>query len=235
MSDIKAELEGSSIILVGDFNPKIFQPAWFAAQGLIRNEEAKNAEIQIIHQAVVDFSLDWLKIQVNQDRFAAATHQKPYFGVLKDLVVGSFRILRHTPIRMMGLNLDVHYPLLTEDRWHALGHKLTPKDMWQKILEKPGMTSLSIMGNRTDEYKGRILVKVEPSRKVQYGVYISINDHYELREKEQEPALGCDEIIDILAGSWEASISKSTQIAEKIWEEANGSTEPPSELKSDSK
>ena len=33
---MKAELSGINIIMLGSFNPKIFQPAWFAANELIR-------------------------------------------------------------------------------------------------------------------------------------------------------------------------------------------------------
>jgi hypothetical protein len=32
----KCESEGASIVLLGSFNPGIFQPAWFGAHGLIR-------------------------------------------------------------------------------------------------------------------------------------------------------------------------------------------------------
>ena len=65
----KPEIEGMSIVFRGDFNPKIFQPAWFAAQGLIRNEEADEAKIEIIHPTIVVFSLDWLRIQIEPNRF----------------------------------------------------------------------------------------------------------------------------------------------------------------------
>lgn len=217
MTEIKPEIQGASIVLIGAFNPKIFQPAWFASQDLLRNEEAQDAEIQIVHQALVDFSLEWLKVQVHQDRFSAGTHQSPYYTPLKDLVVGTFRILRHTPIRMLGINCDYHFPIGSEDRWHAFGHKLTPKEIWSKILDKPGMRSLTIEGMRPDQHIGKIAVRVEPSRRIQHGVFITINDHYEV--KETDSPLGCDKIIDILAESWEVSVSRCNQIVSGILEE----------------
>ena len=36
MAERIPEIQGANIVLLGDFNPKIFQPAWFAAQDLIR-------------------------------------------------------------------------------------------------------------------------------------------------------------------------------------------------------
>jgi hypothetical protein len=47
MSDRLPEIQGISIVLLVDFNPKIFQPAWFAAQNLIRQQEADEATIHI--------------------------------------------------------------------------------------------------------------------------------------------------------------------------------------------
>ena len=38
----RPEIKAFSIVLLGDFNPKIFQPAWFSAQGLIREKGLMN-------------------------------------------------------------------------------------------------------------------------------------------------------------------------------------------------
>src|SRR5437870_4919946 len=98
MTDLKPEIDAHSVVFVGDFNPKIFQPAWFAAQNLLRQEEADAAKIEIIHPEIVRFSLDWLHVEVVHERFKASTLQFPYFEILRDLTVGTFKILRHTPI-----------------------------------------------------------------------------------------------------------------------------------------
>ena len=37
------ELEGASVVLIGAFNPGIFQPAWLGANKLIRPEEVEAA------------------------------------------------------------------------------------------------------------------------------------------------------------------------------------------------
>ena len=217
MEERKPEIEGTNIVLLGDFNPKIFQPAWFAAQELIRNEEADNAKIELIHQAFVQFSLEWLRLEIYQNRFAAGTHQSPFFKVLRDLVLGTFRILKHTPIRMMGINCDFHFPMESEKAWHTVGNRLAPKDIWNNLLKEPGMRSLSIEGHRPDDYIGKITVRVEPSSRIDPGVYIHVNDHYEINDRES--SIGCDEIIDVLESSWDKSISRSTEIAHKILEE----------------
>lgn len=107
MSPPKLEIEGMGIVLVGSFNPQIFQPAWFAAEGLIRKEEEEAAKIQLIHRQAALFSLDWLQLQVTDEKFVALTTPSSYYEPLRDLVLGTFRLLRHTPIRQMDLNREM--------------------------------------------------------------------------------------------------------------------------------
>lgn len=66
------------------------------------------------------------------------------------------------------------------------------------------MRNLIIQGQRQDEYKGHIQVKIEPSSKIQPGIFISINDHYEIQEE-----LSCKAIIDILNINWAKSRRES--------------------------
>ena len=51
------EIETFSIVFVGDFNPVILQPFWLANKGLIRESEATNAKVEVIHNEVVKFEL----------------------------------------------------------------------------------------------------------------------------------------------------------------------------------
>ncbi len=202
------EIQGISIVLVGSFNPKIFHPAWFAAQKLIREKEAEEANIELITPAVAKFSLDWMRLQVIQEQFVIETIQEPYYEILRDLIVGTFSLLNHTPVTMLGINTQQHFRMHFEDEWNKLGHELAPKEKyWIPVLEKPGMRSLVVQGQRPDKYKGYIQVKVEPSSKIQLGVYISINDHYEVKEESN-----CKAIVDILNIDW----VDSRQRAEKL-------------------
>ena len=118
-----------SIVLVGNFNPKIFQPAWFAAQGLLSQQEAEEVKIEIIHSSVVIFSTNtnWMRIEVTDERFIVKTSQEPYDVVIRDLVLGTFDLLRYTPIMQMGINREMHFQLSSEKNWHKAGHLLAPK------------------------------------------------------------------------------------------------------------
>lgn len=205
-------IQGMSIVLLGDFNPKIFQPAWFAQENLIRAPEAEAADIKIINPEIVIFELEWLSVQVTRDRCLFGTTQEAYYEVVRDLCVGTFKLLRHTPMQKLGINRSYHFKKDSLEQWHAFGHKVAPKELWNNILKSPGLTSLTIEGMREDGFKGYIRVKVEPSKRVHPGIYIQVNDHYET----EDSAIGCEEIINILESSWANSIEKSELIINNI-------------------
>lgn len=209
------EVQAASVILRGHFTPAIFQPSWFASQGLLRKSEADGAEIQIIHPKAAVFSTAWLQMQVLEDRFGASTTQAPYFEALRELAQGVFKILDQTPVRALGINQSFHFLLGSEEKWHQVGHKLAPKDLWNSILAKPGMESLTIQGVRPDKYEGYINVKVEPSRRHRPGVFIEINDHYQLATTEEiQP--GTDTLLSILNSNWQESMERGNTISQSI-------------------
>lgn len=208
----KPEIQGMSIVLLGDFNPKIFQPAWLAAQELIGTLESEEAEanVEIIHPDVTIFNLDWLKLQVTRERFFASTAQEAYFEALRDLVLGTFTLLRHTPVGAMGINLSMHFRMRTEKEWHAFGERFAPKVPWKGVLEKPGMRRLDMEDVRPDGLRGYIRVRLEPSRRIDPGVFFDVNDHYTV--ENAATTVGCDEIINILDSKWSESVERSRTI-----------------------
>jgi len=207
---------GHSIVLIGNFNPKIFHPAWFAAQNLIGEKDEEGAKVEIVHSDVAIFSLDWLKIEVLHDRFKALTLQQAYAEAVRDIVLGTFNILRHTPLAMMGINLDVHFRVNSEEVWHGAGHKLAPKEPWSGVLRAPGMLSLTMEDPRQDKYKGYTRVTVEPSRKVKPGLFFGVNDHYEV--EDPSTISGSDEVIGMLNEAWFPSCKRAAEIVYTIFE-----------------
>ena len=49
---IEPEISGVGVVLLGDFNPAIFTPAWFALHGLLPESAADNAELQIAQSRI---------------------------------------------------------------------------------------------------------------------------------------------------------------------------------------
>jgi hypothetical protein len=214
MTDPIREVATTNIVLLGAFNPAIFQPAWFARQGLLPGDEAEGAEIALIHPEFVSFTAGWLQLQVTQSQFLASASEDP-LEALRDLVMGTFSLLRHTPVSKMGINRDAHVRMPDESSWHRVGHTLVPRDRWA-FLREPGLRSLVEEGVRPDDYLGYIRVKVEPSNLVQPGVYMQVNDHYQWSVEPGDTAV--ESVLDVLKNGWEASLERAEMFIDSIIE-----------------
>jgi hypothetical protein len=208
--------EGRSVVIAGRFNPAIFQPAWFPSVNLLRPKAAERARIELLTEDVAAFQAGWLSLQATQEQFVAATTDPLSYELLRDLVVGVFTVLSHSPTSALGLNHDFHYRVPSEAEWHALGHRLAPKEPWADTLNQPGMRSLTMQGVRRDSNRGSIFVKVEPSLKMdpgQVGLFVGINDHYTLSKKD-DFEMTTDTLIDLINRDWdESSVQAETIIA----------------------
>lgn len=122
------EIDGASIVILGSFNPGIFHPLWFKTNELVRPQEADNANLKVIVPDVAEFSVDWFSLNVLRNHFQVRTTDSAHFGPIRDLVLGSFHILEHTPVRAIGLNRDMHFKMESEEKWHGFGHLIAPKE-----------------------------------------------------------------------------------------------------------
>jgi len=200
-----------SIVLLGDFNPKIFHPAWFAAENLIGKQEAENAKVEVIHQDVAIFTTEWIRIEVVRNRFLVESSQQLIDKPLRDLVYGVFSLLRHTPLRVMGINTTMEFRVPTEEKWHTAGHRVAPKDLWDGVLDSPGMMNVTMREpRRRDGKRGYIDVRFSPSGQVQPGLFIAVNDHYECESKGDVGS--SDEILAILSNDWEKATARAEEI-----------------------
>jgi hypothetical protein len=167
------------IVVVGNFNPAIFSPAWLASEQLISCELADTATIKLIHPSVAAMDVGWLALQVLDKQLVAQTSDAAYFLPLRDFVVGVLSILEHTPVQMLGINANLHFTTSSEEDWHNIGHRLAPKELWNGLLEQTGTRSLTIEGRRAKSPARYLRVKVEPSQQVQHGIFFNFNEHYQ--------------------------------------------------------
>jgi len=216
VSVTKPEIEGVSIVLVGSFNPAIFHPDWFAREKLIQNQEAEKADVQIVSKEASFFSIGWLNLEVLQEKFTVSTSQIQHLDSMRDLVIGTFKLLRHMPVKQLGINRTAHFRADSALTWHALGHRLAPKEPWAGLLEGPGMLRVMMMGNRPDGFQGRIIVTVEPSVRLApgVGVFVDVNDHFEIAVDGN--ALESERMMEILAATWQDSLDRAMHIMQGV-------------------
>jgi hypothetical protein len=209
------EISGASIVLVGSFNPKIFQPEWFGKQLLLPQSEADNANIQIIHPQVAQFETERFYFQATTDRITAQTKPNTVSGPLKDLIIGTFYVLEHTPIQAMGLNRQMHFAMKSEEAWHQLGDKLAPKDIWNTLEDRrPGMRNLEILYSSDpigSSDKPATTVQIQPSIQVGHGVYFEVNNHFTAGVND-----GTKTLMDILTKQWEGLQNNAERIANEV-------------------
>ncbi len=211
MPEATLEISAASIVLVGSFNPAIFQPEWFARNGLLPQGEVDGAGVQLIHPQVTQFETERFVVQITTDRFSALTKPNTTAEPLSDLVRGTFYILEHTPVNAIGLNRLMHFAIGSEEGWHKLGDKLAPKEPWKDVLKgRPGLRSLDILAQETQNGP-TVMVRIQPSLQVQWGAYFEVNEHYPGTEQS-----GLKSLMEILQNRWEEAQKNGERIARHI-------------------
>ena len=89
-------ISGCSIVLLGRFDPAIFQPAWLFANGI--EPSANNPEIRVIHGDISHFVVETRNYTIQQDRFILDTFSGPWV-LISDIVSRIFlNFFTHTPV-----------------------------------------------------------------------------------------------------------------------------------------
>lgn len=209
--------EGTSIVLLGAFNPAIFQPRWLEIHNLVRPEEAGSAKSVMINNEVANLEFSWFTLQVLQDRFILLTNSPAHFNPLRDLAIGIFTLLPHTPVHAVGFNKFFDYEMPSEDTWHSLGHSLAPKETWNAILDAPGLRTVTIEGRRKNvEDSGIVKIKVESfsSEVIRFGVHIEVNEEFRVPVAKPENAAWA---VDHIRNHWESILQFADLSAESIF------------------
>jgi len=201
-------LDRMSIVLVGAFNPVIFQPMWFGRQGLLREAEADAADIVLVHPQLTHFRTDWLEVQVTHDRFVAISRNGGYEGPLLDIVQGTFAILQHTPVKALGMNREAKLQFDTVDRWHRFGDTLVPKEVWRSILHSPGLCAVQMQSPRTekDSFLNVFVTSVGEKR-----ADVNLNENRSAPVPES-----AESAMAVLRGSWDDAQSDGASIINQL-------------------
>lgn len=210
------EIKNLSIVLVGNFNPSIVQPHWLANKGLIREEEANEAKIDLIHNEYACFNLGWAKLEVWLDKFAVSTTQEPYFEIIRDLCVGIFATLKETPVTAVGINTTSHLRTLTKKQYSEFGDKLVPLANWD-FLNNPRVRTIEMLDNEIAERNGYRRIIIQPSDKLSDTIMFNINDHYNFEDKT---AIN-NQLTNLFNNHWHTSLKESDSIIEKLWGKVN--------------
>lgn len=217
--------EEVQIVLVGDFNPSIFNPQWFALKKLMTEAEAEQAKTEICHQEVSKFTADWYQIEVFQSRFVARTKHMGRVEELRDFVAQTFEILAETPLSALGINTQIEYRCPSTRAWHALGDTLAPKGIWKGVLPSSdvGMKFLEIRSMREDGLPGAHNISVypvlPPQSSARTNVVFKVNAHIELRQAIE--AKQTDSLYSVLTEYFEPEIKFASAISDWVLDQVD--------------
>lgn len=206
-----------SIVFIGNFNPAVFQPFWLANKKLIRESEAEQTKLELIHNDLVKFDLGWVNLQVTQERFELRTTQEPYFLPVRDLAIGVFTLLNETPITSLGINHVFHCAFKDEKTLYEFGNLLSPLNNWNTQMNEPRLLNLAIIEQkRMDGLDGHYRIQILPSKTkltTKFAVEININDHFNIMHNQTGRN---GEMISVLKDNWDSSFQKAQSISNHI-------------------
>lgn len=220
VAPVKVEFDRLVIVCLGGFNPQIFHPSWFSGQGLLREEEAAHAAsgefaLEVVHPQVVRFALDWLTLEATTERFTVATEQESAAEWARDLFIGTFQLLSHTPTRIVGVNRRYILSYETRDEFDALGWTVVPKANWEPVLELPGMTQVIIQGARPDDENGYIRAILEPVLDGTFRASLVVNDH--VVYSDENSSASTRRLCETLASAyWREAGSRARAVLDQV-------------------
>lgn len=221
----EAELKRLDIVMLGDFNPKIFSPSWLASQDLIRSSESEQSDVGLIHPDIAAFSLPWCSFQIQRERFSASTEQEPYFTILGDLLTSIFSLLIHTPIHSLGLNWGFHFKCDSVDEWHNFGYFVAPKNPWRGIIDDSGMLRVEVTEKNLPEnpLSGRFTIRIQPSKKFETSIDLNFHKHFVVPDKQN--IIGCEKILETLKNNFEESKKEAESMISILFKNFESSIE----------
>jgi hypothetical protein len=216
MSNSSENLQGNSIVLIGQFDPNRAHPTELRKRGLITAEDLVDLKIEVILPEIVAISFAWIVLTVERNRFTVMTTlTNPMPEPVRDFAAEFLDKRDAESVTALGLNTDCHFHVAQADAWHRIGHILAPKDLvWDKVMENPGMQTLVVRGTRDDSWGGHVMVKVEPSVRIEQGVYVQINDHY--THKDISKSNQSDQIVSVLTEQWRESLRRADSIINAV-------------------
>ena len=222
---MKPRIDKRAVIISveGQFNPAILHPAWFSHHNLIKPAEADQAEIRVVHPELTDFSTDWFRLYAQQNRFELTSSQEAYFETLRDLAVGTFRLLSHTPISSFTVADNYHFSYEDPRSSARVLHTLIPAAFQEdgalaKTVEKPfDLYTLRLTVPRSDGRLGELLCAVEPSRVIANGLFVAVTSAVDISpDLVQAAPPNAGIVTEDLAKVWEDSINLSNRLALQV-------------------
>ncbi len=224
---IEPEISSASIVLVGKFNPAIFHPSWFALQGIMSRAQADAATTEVVHPDLTVIQEEATKIQVEPTRFTVETRIAP-FVTIADFVAKTFgENLTHTPVRIVGINRQMHFRLAEAEDRVKMGRRLAPLEPWGEWGTRlaaartgeriAGMSSLTMQEPFDREgYACHYQVQVGPSTAVRGPNGVQVYTNFQFAAPGPDNAKGCLEIVRFMYDVFDDEIRNAEWMTDEL-------------------
>ena len=225
MARIEPKQREIALVLIGRFNPAIVQPGWLAKYGIVGENEAKAAKVQLVNPDLTVLRFDLFEVVVQSENFTIKTHDI-HPEIIRDFVLKTFgEFLFHTPIRMMGINYQVVLECPSVEARDRFGRRLAPREPWGKwgemlegdsnleSTEHGGLVSITMkQSKRPDGLKGYVNTRLDGVPGSKSSVTVMVNDHFDVTDGGQDASAA----ISILEKRWEDSLKFSEFIISEV-------------------
>src|SRR5262249_28245723 len=110
--------------------------------GLMSDAALEAATVEIIHPDFAKFSADYISYEVVSTRFQLQSESEPFVRTSDTAAIIFGKLLPHTPIQRLGINLEAHFNTLSPNQRIHLGRTLAPLEPWgsfgRRIQEETG-------------------------------------------------------------------------------------------------
>ena len=227
MSDWEIVSEEASIVLVGNFNPKIFHPEWFIRKEIVEDWDYSQDElISLPDMSQMELPND-RKITALLNQFSLRSSRASEFFSLKDVVMSTFTSLNETPILQMGMNYNSVIKIANQDKWRQFGSQLAPQQHWKQAAsfvntlhkdkqKELGLWELAMNLPRPDDLEGFVRPKITVLQANANTLAFSVNNHVEIKD------FSATTMIKILGEKWDNSLFLAKEIISNIMESQLG-------------
>jgi len=185
--------KGSSIVLLGSFNPAIFQPAWIAQNSLLPEEEMDGFYNEQIIKKFPEYGFEigtGQPFQVNNDQ-AVAVFRSFGLQVVRDRFITTvttdhhatirfirkvFKILAETPIKAYGINFQTHLNF-TNSYNEIINNLFDRKKQFIDTFKEEMTLGFSVKSKFNDFI---LTTTIEQSTSIKDGLFIGANFHCEI-------------------------------------------------------
>lgn len=198
----------ANIVVVGNFNPAIFQPAWLRKHDLLPEYELLNAETTphalVVASEYAALSFTSLRLEVYRERWILTTERPDWAADLGGLATSILSKLPETPVKAVGFNLSQHRPLRGD-----LAAVLKKWGPMNALGELAGTDYEPLPCVRARWGAFRVTLQLQPSLRQPRAVWVALN-----YERTDVPSV--EALLQVLAEHWSPTLEHANGVADQV-------------------